>query len=166
MSRRHEFYLGLGSNIEPDVNLKLGISRLRESGEILAFSSVWESGAVGSSGPNFLNLCIQYVAGVEEVELKQEVLLPIETALGRVRTGDKNAPRTLDIDILLADGRPINPARWAYPFVLVPLAELLPTYVHPMSGIALAEAARAAEAKTWIVRRAGVLERLKSSSQT
>lgn len=165
MSRRHEFYLGLGSNIEPEDNLRLGIARLREHGEILAFSSVWESGAVGTSGPNFLNLCIQYVAEAEEAELKQKVLLPIEAALGRVRTGDPNAPRTLDIDILLADGKPINPARWAYPFVVVPLSELLANYLHPLNGVKLTEAAGAAQAKTWIVRRPGVLERLNSSSE-
>ncbi len=166
MSRRHEFYLGLGSNIEPEINLRRGIARLREHGEIRAFSSVWESRAVGSSGPNFLNLCIQYEAGAEEAELKQKILLPIETALGRVRTGDPNAPRTLDIDILLADGKPINPGRWEYPFVAVPLAELLPDYLSPLSGLRLAEEASRAQAKTWIVKRPGVLERLNSIGQT
>lgn len=165
MPPRHDFYLGLGSNIEPEVNLAKGIARLRERGEILEFSDVWESAAVGSSGPNFLNLCIRYAAMQDEAQLKVDVLLPIEAGLGRVRNGDKNAPRTLDIDILAVDGKPIHPQRWDYPFVLVPLAELIPHFLHPLSGQTLTEAAVRAQAETWIVRRPGVLAKLSSPTQ-
>ncbi len=162
MSRRHDFYLGLGSNIEPEINLRRGIARLREFGEILAFSDVWESAAVGFPGPNFLNLCIRYEAAYDAQELKSNVLLPIESGLGRVRTGDKNAPRTLDIDILAVDGAPVSPERWDYPFVVVPLAELLPELPHPQGGRTLGQAARKARDETWIVRRPGTLKRLRS----
>lgn len=145
MSRQHEFYLGLGSNVEPEPNLAKAIGRLGEYGEILAYSSVWESQAVGSAGPNFLNLCIQFAAQQEEQDLKFQVLRPIETTLGRVRTGDKNAPRTIDIDILVVDGEPVNPQRWGQAFVVLPMAELLPNLVHPLSGETLAQAAAAAQ---------------------
>ncbi len=158
MSPRHEFYLGLGSNIEPVPNLRKAIARLREKGEILAFSSVWESQAVGSAGPNFLNLCIRYAAGDDEEQLKRLVLIPIEASLGRVRTSDKNAPRTIDIDVLVADGHAVNPKRWAHAFVVLPLSELLPDFTHPLSGARLVDAAAAATANTWIVRRPEVLE--------
>ena len=47
MSPRHDFYLGLGSNIEPELNLAKGIAQLGKQGEILAYSNVWESAAVG-----------------------------------------------------------------------------------------------------------------------
>ncbi len=161
MSLRHDFYLGLGSNIEPEINLARGIARLRENGEILEFSDVWESAAVGFPGPNFLNLCIRYEAAPDTDELKRTVLLPIESGLGRVRTGDRNAPRTLDIDILAVDGVPFNPERWNYPFVVVPLAELMPEFPHPLSGEALEAVARGAQAETWIVRRLGALEKIK-----
>ncbi len=162
MSPRHDFYLGLGSNIQPEINLAKGIARLREHGEILEFSDVWESAAVGSQGPNFLNLCIRYAATQGAEELKQQVLLHIETGLGRMRTGDKNAPRTLDIDILAIDGQPIHPERWDYPFVVVPLAELIPAFAHPVSGEQLQDASKRSQAETWIVRRPGVLAKLKS----
>lgn len=166
MSRGHEFYLGLGSNIEPEANLAKAISRLGEHGEIKELSSVWESQAVGSTGPNFLNLCLQFIARNNEEDLKQQVLGPIETGLGRVRTGDRNAPRTIDLDILLADGVPVNPSRWAQAFVLVPLAELLPNFVHPLSGKRLVEAAGAAQAETWIIRRPAVLQMIKPRAKT
>ncbi len=158
MSLPHEFYLGLGSNVEPRPNLSKAIVLLGEKGEILAFSSVWESRAVGSPGPNFLNLCMRYTASQNEEELKRLVLLPIEASLGRVRTSDKNAPRTIDIDILVADGRAVNPQRWVHAFVVLPLSELLPDFKHPLSGQRLAQAAAAAAGKTWIVRRPGILE--------
>ncbi len=158
MSLTHEYYLGLGSNIEPRPNLRKAIDLLGERGEIREFSSVWESKAVGSAGPNFLNLCMRYEASTDEEDLKRLVLLPIETSLGRVRTTDKNAPRTIDIDILVADGRPVNPRRWTHAFVVVPLAELLPDFKHPLSGQSLGQAAAAAVAETWIVRRADILE--------
>ena len=99
-------------------------------------------------------------------ELKQQVLLAIETRLGRVRTGDQNAPRTIDIDILAVDGQPVHPERWDYPFVVVPLAELMPDFVHPLGGIPLAEAAARAQRETWIVQRPGVLATLKSPKES
>ncbi len=162
MTPPHDFYLGLGSNIEPVLNLARGIARLREHGEILAFSGVWESAAVGFPGPNFLNLCIRYRTAHDANDLKRAVLLPIETGLGRTRTGDKNAPRTLDIDILSVDGKPISPERWDYPFVVVPLAELTPEFPHPLYGNSLAETAAKVRAETWIEPRPGLLEQIKS----
>ncbi len=158
MSPTHDYYLGLGSNIEPRPNLLKAIDLLAERGEIREFSSVWETQAVGSPGPNFLNLCLRYESALEEEDLKRLVLLPIESSLGRVRTRDKNAPRTIDIDVLMADGRPVNPKRWAHAFVVVPLSELLPDFKHPLRGQSLAQAAAAATAETWIVRRADVPE--------
>lgn len=163
MSPRHDFYLGLGSNIEPVANLARGIAHLNAYGKITAFSDVWESIAVGFPGPNFLNLCIRYEADPGAEKLKATVLLPIEAGLGRVRAGDKNAPRTLDIDILAMDGVPISPERWEYPFVVVPLSQLLPQFAHPLSGLPLADAAREAQATTWIARRPELLEQIRST---
>ncbi len=160
MSELHEFYLGLGSNIEPEANLRLAIGRLKEHGEILALSSVWESRAVGSEGPNFLNLCAHFAAEEREEGLKSSVLRPIEASMGRLRTGDKNAPRTIDIDILVVDGKAVNPNRWSNAFVIVPLAELLPDFEHPLDGKRMAQAATAAREQTWIVRRLGARELL------
>jgi 2-amino-4-hydroxy-6-hydroxymethyldihydropteridine diphosphokinase len=153
MSTSHKFYLSLGSNIEPEKNLAEALFRLQEHGVLQDMSSVWESPAVGARGPNFLNLCISYVVPLPGTALKSKVLLPIERALGRARGRDRNAPRTIDIDILMMDGRPLNLKRWATSFVLIPMAELLPDFTDPAAGQSLSDLAKASQAAAWIVRR-------------
>ncbi|NIQ93427.1 MAG: 2-amino-4-hydroxy-6-hydroxymethyldihydropteridine diphosphokinase, partial [Desulfuromonadales bacterium] len=51
-----QIYLGLGSNIDPEENLRLGIRELRQRYGGLTLSAVYESAAVGFEGPDFLNL--------------------------------------------------------------------------------------------------------------
>lgn len=92
MSKLHSVYLSLGSNVEPEANLPKAIELLSQYGRVQAVSDAWESLAVGSSGPNFLNASVHLLTDIEPSELKSRVARPIETALGRVRTEDKNAP--------------------------------------------------------------------------
>ena len=63
----------------------------------------WETQAVGSPGPNFLNTAVKITTGLEMSALKLSVLRSVEQELGRVRTSDKNAPRTIDLDIIVFD---------------------------------------------------------------
>ena len=88
----HQVYLSLGANIQPELNLPKAIQLLRKHGDILKVSSVWESEAVGSTGPNFLNACILFSTSLEAADLKDRVLRAIEAQLGRQRSADKNAP--------------------------------------------------------------------------
>ena len=134
MTDLHRAYLNLGSNIEPELNLPKAIQMLREYGEVTSVSSVWESKAVGINGPNFLNACVLFLTELQPVELKEQIIRPIESKLCRIRYADKNAPRTIDIDIVLFDETPLNTEYWNYAFVAVPLAELLPDFRHPVSG--------------------------------
>ncbi len=157
MTPPHKFYLNLGSNIFPERHLAQAMKLLRRHGALLESSSVWESEAVGSSGPHFLNLSVGFQTKMNEAELKATVVDSIETALGRSRTTDKNAPRTIDIDIILMDDRPVNPERWAHPFVVLPMAELLPELVHPVTGRRLVDEAPVSAASLWIRRRPDVL---------
>ena len=147
------FYLNLGSNILPEQHLVNAVRLLQAQGHILEVSSVWESQAVGSNGPNFLNLSIGFRSELDEGGLKRKVARPIEKTLGRKRTSDKNAPRTIDIDIILMNGRPLNLPLWAQPFVILPMAELIPEYLHPVTGRRLADEAPLAAASLWILRR-------------
>jgi 2-amino-4-hydroxy-6-hydroxymethyldihydropteridine diphosphokinase len=158
MTPPHEFYLGLGSNIEPEVNLRQAIESLQGRGTIEAFSSVWESAPVGSDGPNFLNLCVRYMTDSDQSVLKSGVLNPIESRLGRTRSDNRNAPRTIDIDILMVDGASVNAERWSNAFVVVPMAELLPESMHPLEKKRLSIVAAEAQSATWIIRRPGLLK--------
>jgi 2-amino-4-hydroxy-6-hydroxymethyldihydropteridine diphosphokinase len=156
----HSVYLSIGSNIEPYVNLPKAIEALRQHGEVQAVSSAWESHAVGSNGPNFLNASVLLLTEIPPGELKRRLVDPVETALGRVRTADKNAPRTIDIDVMMVDGQANNLDRWDSAFVLLPIAELLPEAAHPLRPETLREAADRARQNTWIVERPGLLKSL------
>ncbi len=125
-TRRHEAHLILGSNIEPEANIRRALQLLGERVEIGAVSSVWETQSVGYDGPNFLNLAVQVHTALDAERLKHDVLREIEMRLGRVRVANKNAPRTIDLDILLHDGQVVDEAIWRQAYLAVPLAELLP----------------------------------------
>jgi 2-amino-4-hydroxy-6-hydroxymethyldihydropteridine diphosphokinase len=157
MPELHEAYLNLGSNIAPEYNLPQAVRLLRERGQVQASSNAWESHAFGSDGPDFLNACILFKTPLSARELKEQVIRPIEAALGRVRSADKYAPRSIDIDIILFDEEPFGGEFWSNAFVVVPLAELLPDFQHPSNYETLAQVAEHMRRQTWIVARPEVL---------
>ena len=125
----HHACLLLGSNIQPEKNLTLGLDLLRYMVTISRLSSVWETPSVGSSGPDFLNLAVLISTPLNTNELKGQVLRPLEVQLGRVRSANKNAPRTFDIDIILFDGELLDPNLWYFAHRAVPVAEIMPDYL-------------------------------------
>jgi 2-amino-4-hydroxy-6-hydroxymethyldihydropteridine diphosphokinase len=134
MKKLHRVILGLGSNINPEQNMIRALDLLCQQTDVQRVSSAWESPAVGSDGPDFLNAAVWINTSLSLPELKQRTLRPIEAQLGRVRTADKNAPRTIDIDILIYEENLVEPAVWHQGFLAIPVAELLPDYKHPQSG--------------------------------
>jgi 2-amino-4-hydroxy-6-hydroxymethyldihydropteridine diphosphokinase len=125
----HQACLLLGSNIQPEKNLTLGLNLLRNMVTIVRLSSIWETPSVGSVGPDFLNLAALITTSLKETELKAQVLRKLEKQLGRVRSANKNAPRTFDIDIILFDGQLLDPDLWVYAHRAVPVAEIMPDYL-------------------------------------
>ena len=124
----HQACLLLGSNIQPEKNLTSGLNLLRNMVTISRLSSVWETPSVGSSGPDFLNLAVLITTPLKASELKAQVLRPLEKQLGRVRSANKNEPRTFDADIILFDGLLLDQNLWSYAHRAVPVAEILPDY--------------------------------------
>jgi 2-amino-4-hydroxy-6-hydroxymethyldihydropteridine diphosphokinase len=124
----HRVCLLLGSNIQPEKNIPLAAHLLQKKVTILQTSSVWESKAVGSDAANMLNAALLVLTSLEAEILKKQVLHPLEAHLGRVRTADKNAPRTIDIDILLFDQQVLEAGLWQSAYRAVPLAEVLPDF--------------------------------------
>jgi 2-amino-4-hydroxy-6-hydroxymethyldihydropteridine diphosphokinase len=158
MSNLHRAYLNLGSNIQPELNLPKAINLLKKYGDIKTVSHVWESRSVGYDGPNFLNVCVLFLTESKPESLKAEIIHPIEAQLGRLRGADKNMPRTMDIDVVLFDDKPIMKVEyWDSAFVIVPLAELLPEFVHPVSGENLARFSEQLQRQVWIVKRTDVI---------
>ncbi len=160
----HQVYLSLGSNIEPEVNLPRAIELLREYGEIRQVSRAWESEAVGSDGPNFLNACVLFITPLSQNELKEEVVHVIEAKLGRKRTADKYAPRTIDIDIVLFDEKLCDDKFWKQAFVVVPLAEIHPNYQNSITHEKIAEAVTRLRQKVWMEARPNVLAQFNGNS--
>ncbi len=130
----HLAFLSIGSNIEPHLNIPWAIALLREHSPGLSLSGLYETEAFGSVGPNFINLAVRLPTRLAAAALKQDVLAPIETALGRVRQADKNAPRTIDLDITLFDGQVVDAELWVRFYVAAPLAVLLPGFNNPEWG--------------------------------
>lgn len=138
----HQVILGLGSNIHPSQNVPRAVELLEQHVKVECLSRAWETPAVGQPGaPDFINAALLVYTRQTANELKSQVIRPIEARLGRLRTGDKNAPRQIDIDILIFDNELIDAKLWEYAFLAVPVAELVPLYTNPENGETLAQAA-------------------------
>jgi 2-amino-4-hydroxy-6-hydroxymethyldihydropteridine diphosphokinase len=172
--RANRAYLSLGSNIEPEKNLPAVVRELEAFGRVLAVSSVWESApyhavataqAHRAAESNFLNAAVLLETELSPHELYHQATAGIERRLGRVRDPhDKNAPRTIDIDLSLFnrdvaefDGHRVpDPEMLTRPFVAIPLAELDPDYVHPTDGRRLADIAATLMSKSGLRPRPDV----------
>lgn len=135
-------YLGLGSNLgDRQANLDRALAFLSQRLRVEKVSPVYDSEPVGNvEQPRFLNLVCQV-----NTNLSPEALLAlvkgIENKLGRWG-GAPDTPRTIDIDILLYGDQVVKTPELVIPhprmtkraFVLVPLAEIAPDVVHPVSG--------------------------------
>lgn len=145
-------FLGLGTNLgDREANLRAALRGLAEVMRIDAVSSVYESDPVGYRGqPVFWNLVVRGQTTLPPAALLG-ALHEIETSLGRRRTF-RNAPRVIDIDVLLYDDERIalpdleipHPRLRERAFVLRPLAELDPGLVVPGTGCTVAEILEAA----------------------
>lgn len=148
--RRNRAFIAMGSNINAEKNLQAAVRLLAERCVLLAVSAVYETMPVGTTDqPNFLNAAALIETPLAVADLKREVLLPIEQQLGRVRVADKNAPRTIDLDIALFNSEVLDvearhvpdPDILRHAHVAVPLADLAPQYRHPETGQTLREIA-------------------------
>jgi 2-amino-4-hydroxy-6-hydroxymethyldihydropteridine diphosphokinase len=157
MSESHLAYLSLGSNIQPEKNLVRALELLQKQGSIDRISNVWESKSVGAEGPNYLNVCIAFTTPLAWPALKKQVTLPIELQLGRRRTENKYAPRTMDIDIILYDDQSCDDRSWEKAFVVVPLAEIYPGYQNPLKNELIHETAARLRREIWMETRPEVL---------
>ena len=140
MVSQHQVCLLLGSNIQPERNLPLAIHKLQDQLTILRISSVWETPPVGSAGPCFLNAALLAQTPQDQKTLKIQILTPLEAKMGRVRSVDKNAPRPIDLDIILFDEMIIDTTIWLFAHRAVPVAEIQPD-IRSEAGETLKEAA-------------------------
>ena len=140
----HIAFIALGSNLDdPESKVRQGIAALAEfpPTRLLAASSLYRSVAHGHADqPEFVNAVAQISTGLAPQALLA-ALLAVEKRFGRERSF-ANAPRTLDLDLLLYDAQRIDEPGLAVPhprmheraFVLAPLVEIAPACVIPGRG--------------------------------
>ncbi len=149
----HQGYISLGSNLNPRENILEAMKRLRQAVTVNTFSTIWETEAVGTTGPRFLNAAAWISTPLAVDGLKAAVLGKIEQELGRVRTSDKNAPRTIDLDIIVYDEQVLDLNLWKRDFLAIPIAELRPDLEVPGEGITLNQVAQSLRATSTAVPR-------------
>lgn len=130
----HKSILLLGSNIDPEKNIFLALDMIQSLTQVEAMSRIWKTRAVGSNGPDFLNMAVKISTSWGKNDIKQEIIFPVEQQLGRIRVADKYAPRTIDVDIIIYDDQIVDHRLWKLAFIAVPVSELSPNLADPEDG--------------------------------
>ncbi len=137
--------IALGSNVEKERHLPEAIRLLRRHRriEVRDVSRFFESASVGgpSDAPDFFNAAVFACTDLAPEELRSE-LRYIEDVLGRERSDDPNAPRTIDLDVAyygdlvaqFGDWQLPDPEAGVSPHVAIPIADVAPSFVDPVSG--------------------------------
>jgi 2-amino-4-hydroxy-6-hydroxymethyldihydropteridine diphosphokinase len=141
-----DVYLGLGSNIDPEENLRLGVTELKRRYGELTISNTYQNAAVGFEGDDFLNLVVSFESGDDPMSIHEHIET-VHMMAGRQRGAGPFSARPLDIDLLLYGdlviaAPPLNLPRadvLEYSFVLRPLSEIAPDLVHPETGRTLSD---------------------------
>ncbi len=141
-------FVAVGSNIAPESSILKALAALRQRVSVLATSAFYQSEPKGRrcQAP-FYNGVWRIETPLPPEQVKFGVLREVEATLGRRRTGDKDAPRPIDLDLILYDDRVVStrelrlpdPDIYRYGFIAVPLAELAPDLVLPDRGVRVAD---------------------------
>ncbi|MEE9320860.1 MAG: 2-amino-4-hydroxy-6-hydroxymethyldihydropteridine diphosphokinase [Granulosicoccus sp.] len=131
-------YISLGSNIEPEANLRVSLRAITELLDDLVCGHVYRSAAVGFDGADFLNTVAKGQTCLPAEALSAR-LHDIEDAQGRDRRQPRFSSRPIDLDLLLYGDTVQHddvvdvprPEILQQAFVLLPLAELAPELKHP-----------------------------------
>ncbi|MGN6384418.1 MAG: 2-amino-4-hydroxy-6-hydroxymethyldihydropteridine diphosphokinase [Dyella sp.] len=148
-------YLSLGSNVEPQRYLPAALDELRARFGALAVSPAYRTKSVGFDGADFVNLAVGLDTDLSPAELN-DWLHALEDRQGRRRDVPRFSDRTLDLDIVFYDRLVTEgPGHLQIPrdelkhaFVLRPIADIAPHFVHPVTGRTMAELWAAFPAET------------------
>ncbi|HEY2252760.1 MAG TPA: 2-amino-4-hydroxy-6-hydroxymethyldihydropteridine diphosphokinase [Planctomycetaceae bacterium] len=138
-------YISLGGNSgQVAATFEQALGRLESDGDcrVLTVSECHKTAPVGDqAGTGFLNAAAELETSLDPLDLLDR-LQAVERELGRTRTVHWG-PRTLDLDLLFWESQIINsprlvvphPAAWYRRFVLDPLVEIAPRFVHPVKRV-------------------------------
>ena len=126
-------FISVGANIEPLQNIRAALAALQKSARVVSSSTFYRTEPVGRPHqPWFINGVWRIDTDLTASCVKTQLLGPIERQLGRRRTSDKFAARTMDLDLVLYNDLAVNERGLTLPhpdlrrsFVYVPVVELL-----------------------------------------
>jgi 2-amino-4-hydroxy-6-hydroxymethyldihydropteridine diphosphokinase len=143
-------FIGIGSNIDPAENVHAAIRSLAQKTHLVGISMVYCTDALDRpEQPPYYNCVVEIETEAPPAEVKHGILRTIENNLGRKRTEDKYAPRTIDLDLIVygdltidAEGIKLpDPEILERPFLAIPLFELAPDMVLAGYGLRIGEIA-------------------------
>ena len=137
-----QVYISIGSNQQPRKYVAMALEAINTFFSPIELSPVYESVAVGFEGDNFFNLVVGFDTELPLTDLDKK-LNQIEQDCGRKRGEERFTSRTMDLDLLLYGDLVRHDDHWdiprgeitRYAFVLKPLAELVPDFIHPELGL-------------------------------
>ncbi len=145
-----QIVIGLGGNSgEPPRAFRRALAELGARHRVVAVSSLYRTEPVGPAQPRFCNAAALLEVACPPLELLDRCH-ELERGAGRDRAREARwGPRPLDIDLLVASGVVYRGPRLELPhphlhrraFALVPAAELVPEWVHPILGRSIGELA-------------------------
>lgn len=155
-------FLCLGGNIGDRLaNLMEAKRQISVLGcEVVDESGIYKTKAWGNTeAPDYYNQVVHIKTTLKAQEL-MNILLRTEQNMGRLRTDDRNASRTMDIDILFFNNETIKTNELEVPhprlhlrnFVLVPLCEIAPTFLHPQCNKTIQQLLQACSDKSYVIK--------------
>ena len=122
----HEVVIGLGSNIDPEVNLEQAVHELKSRFKVSKRSQWTRTKPIGiQDQPDFYNGALLMETELEQQSLKME-LKRIEDILGRDRSLPKFGPRTIDLDILIWNKKVVDEDYYERDFLRKGVEEIIP----------------------------------------
>ncbi len=131
-------FIGIGSNVEPAKNVRAAIRSLAQQARLTGISMVYRTEALARPEQHpYFNCVVEIETITPPVDVKHRMLRPIEHGLGRQRSADRYAPRTIDLDLIVygelsmdtEDLTLPDPDILMRPFLAIPLFELAPDLV-------------------------------------
>jgi len=133
-----DVYVAAGSNVDPERHLRIAAKEIARVFPGARFSGAYRNAAVGFEGEDVINFVVGFSTELP-VEAVVAELQRIEGLCGRTRDAPKWAPRSMDLDILVFGDRVCDlpglvlprPDLLKRPYMLGPMAELAPDFLHP-----------------------------------
>ena len=148
MSKLADCVIGLGANLGPRLaNMRQAARGISSLCQVVRASNLYETTAVGPPQPDYLNAALRVHCSLAPEALLQ-ILLETEQSLGRLRR-ERWGARTIDLDILWIQGVRVDSALLNVPhprlkeraFAIMPLLDVAPDALDPMTGVSYAELA-------------------------